>query len=183
MFLTTYSASLATPRINADDTADRKTRPTKYSPGSLATTRACPSAPSSPRRRRGGRSMRSRDRSPCIRSRSPLRGPVGPPAREARPAPQRSWDAFDPGGGDVLGLDPDERHAVGNELRASLAADRRVCGQHSVEQEPQHPGMRSRAATSGPAQCSPVAPLDGLPRNVHAAKADDPASGLWIPCP
>jgi hypothetical protein len=36
---------------------------------------------------------------------------------------------------------------VGNELRASLAADRRVYGQHAVEQEPQHQRYEGRAAT------------------------------------
>lgn len=45
-------------------------------------------------------------------------------------------NAFDASGGDVLRSDPNERRAMRQELRAHLAADRGVSGQHAVADEP-----------------------------------------------
>ena len=55
-------------------------------------------------------------------------------------------DPLDPGSGQVLGLDPDQRHAMGKQLRAHLAAHRRVHGQHAMEDEPETRGKKNRPA-------------------------------------
>jgi hypothetical protein len=45
---------------------------------------------------------------------------------------------LDPRSGEIAGTDPDERSAAGEDLRSDLAADGRVHGQHSVEQESEY---------------------------------------------
>ena len=58
--------------------------------------------------------------------------------RQPAPHAHDPRDAFDAGGGDVFGLHPDERRAVGEELRAHLSADRRAHGQDAVADDPEH---------------------------------------------
>src|SRR5829696_4379093 len=55
--------------------------------------------------------------------------------------PDDPGEALDPRGGEILGLDPNQRGAVGDEPGAQFAADRRVHGQHAMADDPEQQGL------------------------------------------
>jgi len=67
----------------------------------------------------------------------PLVGQQGPAVAH----PHDPGEAPDPGGGEVLGLYPDQRGGVEDEPGAHPAADRRLHGEHAMADDPEQQGL------------------------------------------
>jgi hypothetical protein len=57
-------------------------------------------------------------------------------------------DALDPGGREVFGPDPDERRPARKKLRAHLATDPRIHGQHALSDDPEQQRQHHEARES-----------------------------------